>query len=124
MGWLDGLTKNWAMLGPQARDPQLRPIVVTRPAVDALTWTASVIAGLPRWAIVSVDHAAGTLHATHATRVWHFLDDIHLRFEPDPAGTRVTGRSEARVGSGDLGQNARNLRELARALEAAESSLK
>jgi uncharacterized protein (DUF1499 family) len=121
MGWLDGLTKNRAVLGPDARDPQLRPILVSRPAVDALPWAASVIAGLPRWAVVSVDRAAGTLHATHATRVWHFLDDVHLRFEPDPAGTRVTGRSQARVGSGDLGQNARNLRELVRALESAES---
>jgi uncharacterized protein (DUF1499 family) len=116
--WFYGLIRNRAELRPDAADPGLRPVVVPRPRGEAMAWAAEVIAALPRWTVVAVDAAAGTLHATHATRLWRFIDDIHLRFAADPQGTRITGRSKSRIGSGDLGQNARNLRELVRALEA------
>jgi uncharacterized protein (DUF1499 family) len=116
MGILDGLTKNWADLGPEARDPSLRPIRLARPPSEAVSRALRVIDRLPRWSVVAADPVAGTLHATHTTLVWRFIDDVHLRFEPDTDGTRVVGRSRSRVGTGDFGQNARNLRELARAL--------
>jgi uncharacterized protein (DUF1499 family) len=44
--------------------------------------------------------------------MWRFVDDVRLRFEAHPQGTRLSGRSQARIGFGDLGQNARNLLEL------------
>ena len=118
MSFRDGLTKNWADLAPDARDPRLRPVLLACPPAEGVTRAAAVLADLPRWAVVAADPAAGTLHATHTTRVLRFVDDIHLRFEPDPAGCRVVGHSQSRIGKGDFGQNARNLRELAAALRA------
>jgi uncharacterized protein (DUF1499 family) len=119
MPWLDGLTRNWAELAPDARDPRLRPVLVPLPPEEAVARAAEVIAGLARWEVVASDPAAGLLHATHATRVWRFLDDVRLRFEPDPPGTRIVGRSRSRIGEADFGQNASNLRELAEALRRA-----
>jgi uncharacterized protein (DUF1499 family) len=66
--------------------------------------------------VVAADAAAGTLSATHATILWRFVDDIHLRFEPHGSGSRIVGESRSRIGKGDLGQNARNLRALRRLL--------
>jgi uncharacterized protein (DUF1499 family) len=118
MPWLDGLTKNRAELRDDAADPRLRSIVVSRSPLEAAVWAGAVIATLPRWSVVAVDQGACTLNATRATRVWRFIDDIHVSFGPDPNGSRITAHSQSRVGRGDFGQNARNLRELARALEA------
>lgn len=116
MSWRDGWTKNRADLEPGATEPDLRPIVLPRPPAEAVEWAAGVIASLPRWEVLSQDRERGTLHATRTTRVWRFVDDVRLRFEPDGAGSRVLGTSRSRVGRGDFGQNARNLRELAVAL--------
>jgi uncharacterized protein (DUF1499 family) len=41
---------------------------------------------------------------------------VHLRLEPSANGTLVHGRSQSRIGKGDLGQNRRNLLRLFRAL--------
>ena len=116
MAWHDWLTKNWADLEPGACDPGLEAVNLPETPAEAVRRTASIVERLPRWKIVSSAPEAGTLHATHATRTWRFLDDVHLRFEPVEGGTRVTGRSRSRLGKGDFGQNARQLRELARAL--------
>ncbi len=119
MSWLDGLTKNWAELAEDNPDPRLRPLIVPADPADAVRGAAAVVATHPRWRIVSADPRAGSLHATHATRVWRFIDDVHLRFTAQASGTRIVGRSQSRIGKGDLGQNARNLRELATALSKA-----
>src|SRR5262249_41973364 len=97
MSWLDGLSRDWAELDREAEAPRLRPVVLPLEPGDAVTRAASLIAALPRWSVVAADPAAGTLHATHKTRVWRFVDDIHLRFEPAPRGTRMLGRSQSRM---------------------------
>ena len=61
------------------------------------------------------------VHLTRKTRLFRFVDDVHLRIFPDGGGSRVEGTSQSRVGKGDLGQNARNLRELFRDLRSSES---
>jgi uncharacterized protein (DUF1499 family) len=120
MSWLHGLTRNWADLRDDDPDPALRPLVLTRGPRDAVSWAASVMVRAHRWRVVAHDPAAGTLHATHATRVWRFVDDVRLTFEPHGSGSRVVGRSRSRIGKGDFGQNARNLRGLTALLRAAE----
>ena len=112
----DSLTKNWADIESGAEDPALRPIVRPEPPAEAVNIAAARILRLPRWKVQSADPKAGIIHATHKTFLWRFVDDIHLRFEPDPHGCRITAHSQSRVGKGDLGQNARNLKELARTL--------
>lgn len=116
--FLDGLTKNWAELTLHSSDPTLEAVDWAVPRPDALSKAADLICGLPRWEILGEDRETGTLHAIHKTRVWRFVDDVYLRFEATPCGTRITGRSQSRVGKADLGQNARNLRELVRAFSA------
>lgn len=116
----DGMNKNWATLDADAVDPSLAALVVPVEPAQAVRKAAEVIPTLSRWAVVASDPGAGTLHATHTTLVWRFVDDIRLSFAPEPGRpgwTRISGRSQSRVGKGDLGQNARNLRALRAALE-------
>jgi uncharacterized protein (DUF1499 family) len=124
MSWLDGLTRNWADLDADATDPDLRPVSIPLPCREAVSWAASVIQRLPRWNVVAADPDCGRLHATHATAVWRFIDDVHLEFRSNPGGsTVVRGRSQSRIGKGDLGQNRRNLRMLTQALRDAARDL-
>lgn len=53
------------------------------------------------------------LHAIHKSRLLGFIDDLRIELTQDERGkTRVYASSRSRIGKGDLGQNARNLREL------------
>lgn len=117
MGWLEGLSKNWADLDPADPDPVLRPVIVPLAPSEAAARAAEVIAALPRWGVDRSDPAGPTLHATRRTLVWRFVDDVTIRFEPAPdGGTAIGAHSRSRVGKGDFGQNRRNLRALTRAL--------
>jgi uncharacterized protein (DUF1499 family) len=59
---------------------------------------------------VAADSAAGRIEATATTRWFGFKDDVVIRIEPDPAGSRVDMRSVSRVGESDVGTNARRIR--------------
>src|SRR5262249_22420484 len=99
MSWLDGFTKNWANLAEENEEPGLRAVVVPLPPAEAVSWAASLIVPLRRWAVVTMDPEAGTLHATHMTILWRFVDDVRLQFRTDGAGgTIITGRSRSRIG--------------------------
>lgn len=116
MSWTRWLTSNWSDLTDEAEDSTLRPLELPIPPAEAVNWAAGVIAGAPRWRVLESDPGRGTLGATHATFLWRFVDDIRLRFDPHGSGSKMTGQSRSRVGKGDLGQNARNLRMLKRML--------
>src|SRR5262249_26240722 len=79
MSWLDGLVKNFAEIREGNPDPALRPITIALPVQEAFGQARVAIERLPRWAVVSVDPSTGVLHAIHRTRIWRFIDDIHLR---------------------------------------------
>ena len=112
MSWLDGLLKNWAELDPKASDADLRPVVLSISPQEAIAFAADWLPERPRWKVSSFDIAGKKMHATHTTRFWRFVDDVHVQFEPHGEGTRIVARSQSRVGKGDFGQNSRNLREL------------
>lgn len=68
-------------------------------------------AELPRWQVVREDVSARTLWAESTTPTLKFVDDITIRVEPvTEFVTVVHTRSASRVGKGDFGQNARNIR--------------
>ena len=115
MGWLSWLTQNWA--DTDEAGSRLPPVDLPWPPAEALVRVQAVVPTLPRWAIVSVDPASLTVHAIRTTRLWRFVDDITLRLEGTPAGSRVHARSQSRVGKGDFGQNRRNLLYLFASLE-------
>lgn len=68
------------------------------------------VAALPRTRIVSVTDT--TLHAACRSRVFGFVDDLKLVF--DPSNGRVAVRSAARSGHSDLGVNRRRVEALRR----------
>ena len=65
---------------------------------------------LPRWSVVSYDDRTGEIRAEATTRMLRFVDDVTIRVEGHGDGARVHVRSASRVGKGDFGQNARNIR--------------
>jgi uncharacterized protein (DUF1499 family) len=112
MRFLCWFTRNWAETG----EPALAPPELPLPLPQALERVQAAIRSLPRWQVEAVDAAVGTIKVTRHTRLWHFVDDVSIRLETSPGGTRVHARSQSRVGAADLGQNRRNLLELFRAL--------
>ena len=107
--------RNWAALD-EPRAPELANVILPMSAVEAMEHIQRVVASLPRWRVEAVNSAEGTIHLTRTTRVFRFVDDIHLKLEAVEGGTRLLGRSASRVGLSDLGQNRRNLRKLVGAL--------
>jgi uncharacterized protein (DUF1499 family) len=63
------------------------------------------------WSIAAIDPRSGRLEATARTRWFGFHDDIVVRVTPEGSGSRLDVRSASRVGRGDVGTNARRVRE-------------
>src|SRR5690348_4738197 len=118
MTLLRWFTRNWADTD-EPGNAALAPLDLPLPPAEALHRVEGVLRALPRWQVEAVDPAAGTLRATHRTRLWGFADDVTVRLEPRTLGTRVHARSRSRVGFADFGQNRRNLLELLGALRRA-----
>jgi len=83
---------------------------------EGLARVESAIGGLPRWRVETRDASAGTVTATRRTRFLRAPDDVTIRLEPTPGGTRVHVRSKSRFGLIDFVQNRRNVLELFAAL--------
>ena len=89
--------------------PDLHSLMVHLPPGPAFA-RALVSARAMGWTLVAADSAAGRIEATATTRWFGFKDDVVIRVEPDPAGSRVDMRSVSRVGQSDVGANARRIR--------------
>lgn len=64
------------------------------------------------WDVVEADAAAGRIEAVDRTFWFGFRDDVVIRIsEADDGATRVDVRSASRVGKGDVGTNARRIRD-------------
>lgn len=101
---------NVAVTADGADDPRLRPHVYSLSPVQTAHAVVDAIDGLPRWEVVAGKD--GVIWATRRTRMFRFVDDIYLLLLPAHDSTVVFARSASRVGTGDLGQNRRNLGEL------------
>lgn len=86
------------------------------PEARAARLVVEAAMALPRWR--HVETRAEVIWLTRRTRIFRFTDDIHVVTEAAPGGTRLLLRSGSRVGESDLGQNARNLKELIAVLDA------
>ena len=80
-------------------------------------WAAleKALAQLPRLKIVERD--AGGIHVLTKSRIFGFIDDLHLVFDSELP--RIHVRSASRVGYWDLGANARRVSRLREAFRAA-----
>ncbi len=113
------LTTNHAQTSPAHSDPTLRTRHISRSYVAVFETALEVARTLPRWKIVGHDKASGWIQVERRTRVFKFVDDIRIQItEEEEEGTVALDiASQSRVGSGDFGQNARNIREFLAALD-------
>jgi uncharacterized protein (DUF1499 family) len=93
--------------------PDIAPLVVHLSASNAFDRVNAVIRDLG-WELVASDRASGRVEATDTTFWFGFKDDVVVRISEDPSGqdSRIDVRSKSRVGVGDVGTNARRVREL------------
>jgi uncharacterized protein (DUF1499 family) len=118
MSWILWFTRNWADTDEETGDPVLAPVDLPFAPGEALARVEAVIGQLPFWQVGRIDATLGVVCATRRTSLFGFIDDITVRVEATPTGSRIHARSQARVGVGDLGQNRRNLLELLARLRA------
>ena len=98
--------------------PNIQPQYYTAEPRRVFEQSRDSIEAMDRWELVSTQPAAHTLKATHATYVFGFIDDVTVWIEPvTEFVTRVRVRSASRLGKGDFGQNARNIRQFFTALD-------
>lgn len=116
--WRRDFTTNHADLDESSPDPHLRPPTLAGSPVEVAERITAWAEDHPRWTVVAQDVRSdgATLHLTRTTRLFRFVDDIHVQLTVTGDRTRVDAESRSRVGKGDLGQNPRNLKELTRGL--------
>lgn len=87
----------------------IRPLILPLPPDQAFD-RALAVAREMCWEIVDARAADGRIEATHTTFWFGFKDDIVVRIQPAPEGSRIDVRSVSRVGRSDVGTNARRIR--------------
>ena len=90
--------------------PDIKPLILEMPAPQVFD-RAVRAAREAGWEIVTANADAGLIEATDTTRFFGFKDDIVVRLTSVGARTIVDIRSVSRVGRGDVGTNARRIRE-------------
>ena len=114
--WRRDFIRNEAETAGDAVDEKLRPIRAGCDPLDAAEIVRQAAVALPRWSFVgrAGDGDATVLSFERKTLVFRFTDDITIRVEPAPGGCTIGARSASRIGTGDLGRNPRNIKELFR----------
>jgi uncharacterized protein (DUF1499 family) len=94
----------------QAAFPDLQPVYVLKPANQVFAAAKAEIEARG-WTLVDANEAEGRIEATAETGWVRFKDDVVIRIQPGREQTRIDMRSKSRVGRGDMGANARRIRE-------------
>ena len=98
--------------------PDIRPQYYTAEPKRVFDQSREAIESMKRWEVVSTESGSHTVKASHETYVFGFVDDVTVWIEPvTEFVTRVRVKSASRIGEGDFGQNARNIREFYKALD-------
>lgn len=90
--------------------PDIQPLKTSLPPDQALDNARSLMTSLD-WRVLGTDQAAGTVEGVYTSAIFGFEDDIVVRVTPINGGSRIDVRSASRVGQGDLGANARRIRD-------------
>lgn len=90
--------------------PEIRPVILDLPA-DRAFQRALDAAAAQGWEIVDANPADGRIEATDRTFWFGFYDDVVIRLTPLDGRTVLDVRSKSRIGRGDMGTNARRVRE-------------
>jgi uncharacterized protein (DUF1499 family) len=100
-------TINDVSTGATPEYPDLQPQRFSKPA-DQVFAAALATARDMDLEITSQSPEKGEIRAVATTRIWRFKDDVTITVARDG---QVNVRSQSRVGKGDLGTNARRIRE-------------
>ncbi len=90
--------------------PDIKPLALKAPPREALQRAQDAARALG-WEVIASDAESGRLEATVTTLWFGFKDDVVVRIRPEGSGSRVDIRSMSRVGSSDVGANAKRIRE-------------
>jgi uncharacterized protein (DUF1499 family) len=90
--------------------PDLRPLMMAMP-VDSAFSLALRTAREMDWELVDQNRAEGRIEATATTPWMGFKDDVVIRVTAASGISRVDVRSKSRVGRGDVGANAKRIRQ-------------
>jgi len=108
------LLKSWPVINvvetgqtPEYPDVQPRLYLASRDRVSDAVLRA--ISRVPRWTLISRP-GQEDFRVEAKTMLLRFVDDVTIRVAEQGGGTVVNVRSASRVGRGDFGQNARNIR--------------
>jgi len=93
---------------PEYPDVVPRPYPTSKDRV--LDAAVQAVGRMPRWTLVSSRPEHGEIRAEATTRLFRFVDDVTIHCVEQKGVTAVNVRSASRVGRGDFGQNARNIR--------------
>jgi uncharacterized protein (DUF1499 family) len=91
----------------------IRPLPL--PAADPIGVVRGIVESFPRTRVLQSDD--GYLHATFASRIFRFVDDVEFLVDADAGVLHV--RSASRVGQGDMGVNRRRVEAIRTRLAAA-----
>jgi uncharacterized protein (DUF1499 family) len=93
----------------KAAYPDIKPIILPEPK-DTAFKNALRTGEAMGWKIVAADGKEGRIEAVATTFWFGFKDDIVVRIQPVPGGSKVDIRSLSRVGLSDMGMNAKRVR--------------
>ena len=114
-------TTNDVTTGRSPEYPDLQDRHYAAPPSDTLAAARDAARHIRRWRVADTDPAVRTVRVEIGTAIPLFTDDLTVHVTPEGADgkrSRVTIRSRSRVGRGDLGENARHIRALQRAMDA------
>jgi uncharacterized protein (DUF1499 family) len=98
--------------------PDIQPLVLPVAPEEAFQKALAAARSLG-WTIVATDARAGRIEAWDRTLWYGFTDDVVVRIAPQDGGSRIDVRSVSRVGTSDVGANARRIRRFLAAVRAA-----
>lgn len=94
----------------RAAYPEIAPLFLEASTGAAFQRSLDAARGMG-WEIVTADSARGRIEAVATTRWFGFKDDVVIRVAQDGSRARIDVRSVSRVGGGDVGTNARRIRQ-------------
>lgn len=99
--------------------PDIQPLMMAMPVDSAFTLAVKAAREMG-WEMVDQDRRTGRIEATATTPWMGFKDDVVIRVSSASGISRVDVRSKSRVGRGDVGANAKRIRQYLQRLRQAD----
>lgn len=94
--------------------PDIQPLVLDSVSMDMAYERALKGVNDMNWTVVEANPQAGTIEAYDKTAWFGFIDDVSIRLTDMEGAVKIDVRSKSRVGFGDVGANAKRVRDYLR----------